>query len=96
MDETSLRLDGNAFAGMLREVFVHDMTSAMAACAGCGAVGQIGRQYLYDYPDGPGAVLRCFACENVLMVVVHNEGRYRLAAQGMLWIDVHDDESVQH
>ena len=96
MDETSLRLDGNACAGLLREVFVHDMTAARAACAACGAVGQIGRQHLYDYPHGPGAVLRCFACENVLMVVVHIEGRHRFAAQGLAWIDVRGDESVQH
>jgi hypothetical protein len=96
MDETSLRLDGNACAGLLREVFAHDMTAASAACAGCGAVGQIGRQHLYDFPHGPGAVLRCFACENVLMVVVHTEGRHRFAAQGLAWVDVHGDESVQH
>jgi hypothetical protein len=95
MDETSLRLDGNACAGMLRQVFAQDMTTATAACATCGAVGQIGRQHLYDFPQGPGAVLRCFVCESVLMVVVHIEGRHRFAAQGMAWVDVRGDESVQ-
>jgi len=88
MDETSLRLDGNACAGLLRELFAHDLTAASAACAGCGAVGQIGRQHLYDFPDGPGAVLRCFACGNVLMVIVRTEGRHRFAAQGLAWVDV--------
>lgn len=96
MDETSLRLDGNACAGLLREVFAQDLTAARAACATCGAVGQIGRQHLYDYPDGPGAVLRCYACESVLMVVVHREGRNRFAAQGLMWVDVYGEESVQH
>jgi hypothetical protein len=96
MEETSLRLDGNACAGLLGEVFARDMTAASGACAACGAVGLIGRQHLYDYPHGPGAVLRCFACENVLMVVVHIEGRHRFAAQGLAWLEVHGDESVQH
>ena len=36
MDETQLRLDGNAAAGMLREIFVHEMSTARGACASCG------------------------------------------------------------
>src|SRR5438034_11210381 len=59
MDESSLRLDGNACAGLLREIFTEDVTAASAACASCGAVAQLGGQHLYGYPDGPGAVLRC-------------------------------------
>ena len=30
MDETTLRLDGNACAGLLREVFANDLTAAPA------------------------------------------------------------------
>jgi hypothetical protein len=88
MDETERRLDGNAAAGLLREIFVHDLTAAMGACAGCGTVAQFGAQPLYDYPDGPGAVLRCRSCESVLMVVVRAAGRYRVAAQGLTWIEI--------
>jgi Family of unknown function (DUF6510) len=47
MDETQLRLDGNAAAGMLREVFAYDLSAARGACASCGAIGQIGSQHLY-------------------------------------------------
>ena len=90
MDETTSRLDGNACAGLLREVFADDMTAARGACASCGAVRQVGGQLLYGYPDGPGAVLRCSSCESVLMVVVHAGGRYRLAVQGMTWIEMDD------
>ncbi|HYW25170.1 MAG TPA: DUF6510 family protein [Terriglobales bacterium] len=90
MDESSLVLDGNAAAGMLREVFVHDMTMAMTACAACGAVARLGGQPLYDYPDGPGAVLRCASCEAVLMVVVHATGRYRMAAPGLSWMEIEE------
>lgn len=87
-ETTTSRLDGNACAGLLRELFVHDMTAARGACAGCGAVAQFGAQPLYDYPDGPGAVLRCGACESVLLVLVRTSSRYRLAASGLSWIEV--------
>jgi hypothetical protein len=92
MDVAARRLDGNAWAGLLREVFTHDMTAATGECAGCGAIAQFGAQPLYDYPDGPGAVLRCRACECVLMVVVHAGGRYRMAASGLTWIEIVDGE----
>ena len=40
MDE--LRLDGNAAAGTLGEVFSFEVTTAHYACEGCGRVDQIG------------------------------------------------------
>jgi ribosomal protein S27E len=90
MDETQLRLDGNAAAGMLREVFVHELSEARGACASCGAVAQMGSQHLYMYPLSPGAVLRCQSCQNVLMVFVHAGGRYRLGLQGLTWLEILD------
>ena len=54
MDETQLRLDGNAAAGMLRDVFVDELTTARGACAGCGAIAQIGSQHLYMQSLRPG------------------------------------------
>jgi hypothetical protein len=90
-DEMTLRLDGNACAGLLLEVFGSDLTTAHVACACCGAVAQFGGQHLYGYPNGPGAVLRCSACENLLMVIVHARGRYRVAAQGLTWIEIEED-----
>ena len=42
MDDQQLRLDGNAAAGLLQEVFVHELTVARGACASCGAVGEMG------------------------------------------------------
>jgi hypothetical protein len=32
----ALRLDGDAAAGILSELFVPDITAALATCAGCG------------------------------------------------------------
>jgi Family of unknown function (DUF6510) len=90
MDETELRLDGNAAAGILREVFVHDLSSARGACASCGRVAQMGSQHLYMYPLSPGAVLRCSTCEDVLIVFVHTGGRYRFGLPGLTWLEVSD------
>jgi hypothetical protein len=90
MDDTQLRLDGNAAAGVLREVFVHDLSAARGACAGCGAIGQMGSQHLYMYPLSPGAVLRCNACQNVLLVFVHAGGRHRLGLRGLTWLEIAD------
>jgi hypothetical protein len=90
MDETELRLDGNAIAGLLRELFVDEVTGARGACAACGAIGEVGAQHLYMHPLSPGAVLRCRACEAVLMVLVQGGGRYRLGLQGLAWLEVLD------
>ncbi len=90
MDESQLRLDGNAAAGMLREVFVYDLSAATGECASCGAIAHIGSQHLYMQPLSPGAVLRCRSCDNVLMVMVHAGGRYRFGMQGLKWLEIRD------
>jgi DNA-directed RNA polymerase subunit RPC12/RpoP len=68
MDETDLRLDGNAAAGLLAEVFGAEMTTALGTCATCGATNALGAAHLYM--RGPGAVLRCPACTGMLLCVV--------------------------
>ena len=65
MHDTDLRLDGNAAAGLLAEVFTAEATSALIACAGCGAGGAVGTTHVYD--RGPGVVVRCPQCAQVLM-----------------------------
>ena len=90
MDETQLRLNGNAAAGILRDLFVTDLTAARGACASCGTIAAMGAQHLYMYPLAPGAVLRCAACTGVLMVLVHGGGRYRLALTGLTWLELSD------
>jgi Family of unknown function (DUF6510) len=90
MDDTQLRLDGNAAAGMLREVFVDDVTSARCECGSCGAVAEIGSQHAYMYHLSPGAVLRCNTCQQVLIVLVHGGGHYRLSLRGLTWLELPD------
>ena len=46
MDE--LRLDGNAAAGALQEVFSFEVTTAEYACRGCGRAGRLGEAMVYE------------------------------------------------
>jgi hypothetical protein len=73
----ALRLDGNAAAGILREVFASEMTTAVGTCGGCGAVDAVGAVHVYV---SAGVVLRCPSCESVLMRIVETETR--------LWVDL--------
>jgi phage FluMu protein Com len=88
MDETSLRLDGNALAGAFQDIFVQEVTVAHVECAHCGKVEPIGAEHVYIH--APGAVVRCRHCESLLMVLVSVPGGYRLAFEGCAWIDVRD------
>ena len=81
MAGNELKLDGNAAAGVLQEIFVHEMTMARAICASCGATNLVGG--LAVYMHGPGTVIRCPGCDNVLMSVVHGGGRYWIEMQGI-------------
>lgn len=56
------RLDGNAAAGFLAEIFTFDMTSAQSTCEGCGRTGPLGVLLLYG--GEMGAVLRCPTCDH--------------------------------
>jgi uncharacterized protein DUF6510 len=75
----ALKLDGNAAAGILQEVFSAEITAAIGTCDGCGAVEAVGAVAVYA--RGPGTVLRCPHCDAVLMKIV--------AAEGRIWVDLH-------
>jgi hypothetical protein len=79
--EEPLRLDGNAAAGMLSEIFALEMTSARCTCAHCGHVAPLGSLTLYG--GQVGMVLRCPTCEQVQMRVVRVPER-----GGQYWIDL--------
>ena len=65
-------LDGNAIAGTLAAVFGTEMTTATGACASCGRRSLVGEFAVYL--RGPGTVVRCSDCENVVMVLVEAHG----------------------
>jgi hypothetical protein len=86
MGDADLMVDGNALAGVLREVFVHEMTTARVACAGCGEVEPIGAEHVYM--QAPGIVLRCCHCEDVLLVITHRRRSYLLGFHQLRWLEI--------
>jgi len=56
MLQSDLKVDGNAIAGLLREIFTMEMTNAESTCAGCGTVHAVGRVDVYL--NAPGVVVR--------------------------------------
>ena len=81
MKTSDLKVDGNAVAGLLREVFAFEMTSATGTCGNCGGVAQVGAAYAYV--EAPGAVLRCPICDFVLLRVVRSEERLWFEMRGV-------------
>jgi hypothetical protein len=84
-DEGATRLDGNAAAGVLTQVFHCEPSSAVIICAGCGATAAIGA--LPAYGLELGAILRCPHCDTAVL---------RLGATGAtLWVDLRGSVSLR-
>jgi len=75
------KLDGNAAAGILQEIFPFDMTLVQATCTGCGATDAIGA--LAAYIHGMGTVIRCPSCDAALIRVAQTRGRTFLDMRGV-------------
>jgi hypothetical protein len=73
-------LDGNAIAGPLFEYFGAEMTTARGSCAHCGASAEIAE--LRVYARGPGTVVRCRTCGNVVIVLVTIRETLRVDLRG--------------
>ena len=86
MEDEELRLDGNAIAGTLGEVFVDEMTSARIACKGCGNVESVGAEHAYV--QAPGIVLRCTHCDSALLVMTRTGGRMRIWFPRSHWLEM--------
>jgi hypothetical protein len=75
-----MRLDGNAAGGLLGEVLRFDATAAMCTCDHCGSSEPLAAAHAYM--GGPGAVLRCSHCEQVVVRVTVIRGRALLDTSG--------------
>jgi hypothetical protein len=89
MQTEEMRLDGNAAAGMLREVFARDVTTAAVICRGCGKSGPVAG--LLEYGHAMGIVLRCPACEGIMLRLVHSPRGLYLDASGIAVLSIPND-----
>jgi hypothetical protein len=84
MQIEEMRLDGNAAAGALREIFAQEMTVAIATCAGCGTASKIGA--LLEYGHAMGVILRCPGCDTAMLRFTRTAGWLRLDASGISYL----------
>jgi uncharacterized protein DUF6510 len=75
-----LTVDGNAIAGLLEAVFGADVTADAERCTHCGTVSIIGT--LRVYMRGPGVVVRCPACTDVVLRIAETPAGVRIDASG--------------
>jgi hypothetical protein len=80
----AMMLDGNALAGVLQEIFGTEMTVVPAECGNCGNVSEMGG--MLAFTQAPGAVLRCPACEEVMLTLVQTSDAMYLDARGAAYV----------
>jgi hypothetical protein len=78
-------VDGNDFAGAMRELFATDMTMARGRCVNCGREAMLAEAHVYN--RAPGLVARCSGCGSVLMRLVRAPDR--------AWLDMRGVSSVE-
>jgi hypothetical protein len=86
MDD-QLRLDGNAAAGPLREVFSFEVTTAQYACDGCGRTDLLGAAMVYEVRE-LGTIVRCPSCDNPLIRLARNRERYLVDLRGTKYLSI--------
>ncbi len=79
-----LMLDGNAVGGTFYEIFGREMTAAPGECASCGNIAEMGA--LLAFTQAPGIVLRCPACEQVMVRIVQTREAIYLDARGVVYM----------
>jgi len=80
----ALVLDGNAVAGDLEELLGFDMTGAMHRCTSCGNHGAMAT--LLAYTGGPGTVLRCSICHEIVIRLVRTPTATYLDLRGAAYL----------
>jgi endogenous inhibitor of DNA gyrase (YacG/DUF329 family) len=85
-DPVNLMLDGNALAGLMHELFDVEMTIAPVECATCGRYSELGSLWLFA--ESPGYVLRCPACQNIVIRLSITPDQVFLDARGAAYIQI--------
>jgi hypothetical protein len=90
-NERSFVLDANAVAGLLEDVFGTEMTASPTVCAHCGRAGELGS--LAVYVHAPGKVLRCPACDGIMVRIVRTPEAMYLDARGAVYLRIRVPQS---
>jgi 4-hydroxy-3-methylbut-2-en-1-yl diphosphate synthase IspG/GcpE len=80
------RLDGNAIAGPLSEIFRVDMTTASGECRHCRALSLIADARVEL--DDSGFIVRCPTCTRTLFTVVRTEERTWVDLEGIVGLSI--------
>lgn len=75
-----LTVDGSAIGGLLAAAFGREVTGAEERCAHCGTVSVIATMRVYS--RGPGVVVRCPACTDIVLRIVETPRGLRIDASG--------------
>lgn len=86
VEHTENKLDGNAAAGVLGEIFRFEVTTARTACANCGATGSVGGQAAYV--TNMGVVVRCASCDGALIRLAGTPEGYWLDLRGLRYLQL--------
>jgi len=89
MAPENMRVDGNAAAGTLRELFARDVTAATATCAGCRTARAVGELLMYGGPMG--VILRCPSCDAPMLRMASTPGWVRVDAPGIALLAIPGD-----
>jgi hypothetical protein len=81
-----LTVDGSAVGGLLASVFGAEMTANPGQCASCHTVSLVGT--LRVYMRGPGVILRCPACAEVVLRIVQTPTGTLVDARGATYLTI--------
>ncbi|HLX34361.1 MAG TPA: DUF6510 family protein [Candidatus Limnocylindrales bacterium] len=79
-----LTVDGNAVAGVLEAIFGGDPTAMPGQCGHCRTISLVGT--MRAYTRGPGIVLRCPACAEVVVRIVRTPTATFVDASGAAYL----------
>jgi hypothetical protein len=76
-----LTIDGSGVGGMLMAAFGRDVTADEERCAHCGTLSVLATARVYA--RGPGIVIRCPACTDVMVRIVETPSGLRIDISGL-------------
>ncbi len=81
-----LTVDGSGVGGLLASVFGGEMTATPGQCAHCNTVSIVGT--MRAYTRGPGVVLRCPACAEVVIRIVETPTATIVDVRGVSYLRI--------